>query len=315
MSSIFTKKGRASWRLYSRVTGNKPLSDIRKAIEDGGDVNEKHTTDGYNSYSVLELAIFRDRGDVIALLAENGAEVNVVNAYTNSRPLAMAAQRNAIESVKALVAAGAKLDAREATGDTALVRAVRHGAYEAVILLLDSGADINIGDNSGNTPLHHAAQMGNANLVNMLLDRGANPRAGNGHLNTPADLATARDFPRIAEAIRMHGGEGPAAPPMPMPPKPVPEWTLTAPDEVARVSDKPAIGYHITEIFNFSSRIYTNISRNLTTGAESQSVLGFAALDDGRAVEAAHEALLGLGGKTADGSVKKRLSAPGGANP
>lgn len=308
MSNPFTKKGRASWRLYSRISEDKPLSEIRKAIEDGADVNEKHSTDGYNSFTLVEIAIYRDRGDVVSLLADKGADIKTENSYSGSTPLAVAAQRNAIGSIKALLDAGADPNHRETHGDTALVRAVRHGAYETVMMLIDRGADINMGDSAGNTALHHAAQMGNANLVNMLMDRGANPRAGNGHLNTPADLATAKDFPRIAEAIRQHGGEGPAA--APVPPKPAPEWVLTSPDEVARVVDKPAIGYRITEIFNFSARLYTNISRNLNNGAESQSVVGFSALDDGRAVDAAHDALVSLGGKHSDWSREKKKLPP-----
>jgi hypothetical protein len=48
------------------------------------------------------------------------------------------------------------------------------------------------------------------------------------------------------------------------------KWCISMPGEVAHVIEKNALGYRITETFNFQTRVYTQIARNIETNAESQ---------------------------------------------
>jgi hypothetical protein len=57
-----------------------------------------------------------------------------------------------------------------------------------------------------------------------------------------------------------------------------PRWVPLGKDEIARVSLQPAIGYKITEIFNFAAKNYKSITQNLGTRVETQVNKSFAEL-------------------------------------
>ena len=65
-------------------------------------------------------------------------------------------EKDAIESMKLLVAAGADLKAAEAQGRTALHGAAQWGLTDVVKYLQSQGADINGADRRGMTPLDYA---------------------------------------------------------------------------------------------------------------------------------------------------------------
>jgi hypothetical protein len=80
--------------------------------------------------------------------------------------------------VRALIAAGAPLDHVNNLGWTALIEAIilgdggpRH--VETVRALVQAGADVNLADRSGATPLAHARQRGYAAMVEILRNAGA----------------------------------------------------------------------------------------------------------------------------------------------
>jgi hypothetical protein len=145
-----------------------------------------------------------------------------------------------------------------------------------------------------------AAQWGRGDIVKMLLDKGADPKAADNRMNTPADMARSSYY-RVADLINEWEKklDRKKAPPAPEPVKSatVVGWRLTAKDEVSNVAEKPEIGYRLTEIFNFGSGIYTRIARNMSTGAESQSLRFFDEFADRTSIERAKLALTRLGGE------------------
>ena len=72
-----------------------------------------------------------------------GADPNAVfNCGVWTRPLGMAARQDNAEAVRALIAAGAKVNVQDEEGDTALHDAARHARSDRTIqALLDGGAD------------------------------------------------------------------------------------------------------------------------------------------------------------------------------
>ena len=72
----------------------------------------------------------------------------------------------------------------------------------AVKALLDAGAGINAADRAGNTPLHSAAQSGNVAMIQLFADRGAKLDTKNAAGFTPLDLAMGKGAPP-------GGGRGP----------------------------------------------------------------------------------------------------------
>ncbi|MEZ0261421.1 MAG: ankyrin repeat domain-containing protein [Alphaproteobacteria bacterium] len=298
--SIFVKQDRLNQRLGNRIRYHYPIEDIKKALDAGADAKGT-AKDSYTERRMISWAAEDGRAEVIRLLVERGADPNSGEGgrYT---PLMRVVTNGSSEAAKALLELGAKPEIKNYDGETPLLIAAKNGQGDIVRALVEHGADINARNAAGETALHLVAAKGHANLVKYLMDKGADITAANINMNTPADVAE-KDFPRIADMIKGVT----AAPSVPAVPS---DWSLTEPDEVARVKDKTLIGYRVTEIFNFSARLYTQIARNLETRAESQSVKGFTELGDGAAVEAAHAALVKLGGKvnTID---KVKLPGPG----
>lgn len=186
---------------------------IEALVAHGADVNARERVLGETA---LMWAAAENHGEAIRSLAGAGADVNARSSrltFPRSEwgdgksgrftvlprggwtPLMYAARQDARDSVRALVAAHADLDATDPDGTTALTVAVINAHYEAAALLLDAGADPNVGDSTGMTPLYAAVDMHTLDetpgrpapkppetidslaMVERLLARGANPNA------------------------------------------------------------------------------------------------------------------------------------------
>lgn len=218
-----------------------------------------------------------------------------------------AVNANFTEAIPLLLKRGCPVDARGPYGYTPLRIAATRGRNAAAELLLKNGADINAKDETGWTPLHGAAYVGKMDMIAFLLERGADITARDNHLNTAADIA-AKQYPLIPEYLwEKMGVNTPAAAPLPED-----GWHLTGEDEIAHVSSKPAVGYRITEMFNFNAQIYTRIAENTRTQAESNSVKTLDDLHGSPLLEQAYEAFRARGGRvdlyTLD---KPKLPPPG----
>lgn len=210
--------------------------------------------------------------DKMRALIDAGASVHDVtkNGSKHYTPLYACAYRGFGEGVDLLLAKGAQIGpARESDGHTALMEAARDGAYGVVEKLIAAGADIHAAHtDDGKTALHQAAGAGRGDVVKLLMRHGAKLDAQDSRMNTAADLAD-KDHPRLADYLRV------LMTPKPSETKRPDGWHLTASDEIARIEDKPAISYRITEIFNFGAGVYNRIARNLATDHESQSMRMF----------------------------------------
>jgi len=169
--------------------------------------------DRFHGESALIWAAAENHGDAVRVLAEHGADVDGRSALLTLEPrqrragqsvlplgswtpLMYAARENALAAGEALVASGARLDAVDPDGATALVIAIINAHYEFAELLLRAGADPNVVDNeAGMGPLYAAVDMhrlavghgrGNpvpvglldaVDAVQLLLEHGADPNA------------------------------------------------------------------------------------------------------------------------------------------
>jgi ankyrin repeat protein len=106
-------------------------------------------------------------------------------------PLMWAARRGAVEAMKALIDAGARVDARDSRNEwTALQHAIHTRHAAAALLLLDRGADPNGRSAAGRlTPLLMAADDRDATVVAALLNHGADPRMAGEYGDTPLTRA------------------------------------------------------------------------------------------------------------------------------
>jgi uncharacterized protein len=74
-------------------------------------------------------------------------------------------------------------------GTRALMVAASHGNRDTVRALLDAGADVNAKDFTGWTALHAAAFKGDPEIVNLLLEHGAIPGKAHWYIRSPLGIA------------------------------------------------------------------------------------------------------------------------------
>jgi ankyrin repeat protein len=140
------------------------------------DVNMPSGTDG-NKDRPLHRAVWNGRTNLIQLLIDHGADVNVTN-WLGDTPLDFAAQQNDTNAAKLLLAAKASVDARDNSGDTALLEAADRGNTTMVSLLLDSGATVDATNGNHTTPLLQAVVRKRTDAIRLLLEHKADPNRG-----------------------------------------------------------------------------------------------------------------------------------------
>lgn len=91
-------------------------------------------------------------------------------------PLGWCASRGAVDLMKVLLGAGARVDRIDRSKMTPLARSALFGHAEAARTLIEAGADPNqVSKNlHGRTAMDHAASQGRPKIVRLLLDHGAN---------------------------------------------------------------------------------------------------------------------------------------------
>ena len=112
------------------------------------------------------------KGDNLATvrkLIADRAEVNVRLVADGSSALLWAAYHSNVDMTKALVAAGAEVDAANRYGVTPLLQASRNGDAEVLRVLRDAGANATRWHAEGVTPLMAAARTGQVDAVQLLL--------------------------------------------------------------------------------------------------------------------------------------------------
>jgi ankyrin repeat protein len=124
-------------------------------------------------------------------------------AYELNRALINAAIKGETEAVRRLAEEGARLDALDQGGGTALARAAENNHIDTVLLLLDLGADPRrAGNEISGPPLVAAARRGHGAIVDLLLER-----TSPGKDELTSALANAKMDASIVTAL-LHAGAG-----------------------------------------------------------------------------------------------------------
>lgn len=139
---------------------------IQKKLHDGFDVN---TVDS-GGRSILQEAVIQKNHDLIKLLLEHGADVNL-QCERNWTALHFAAQNYDLVASKLLIQNGANVNAQDDYGNSVISKAVfncRNNGGELIKLLLENGADINVRNQSGISALDLAKTISNYNVIQYL---------------------------------------------------------------------------------------------------------------------------------------------------
>ncbi|MGE0042481.1 MAG: ankyrin repeat domain-containing protein [Vicinamibacterales bacterium] len=156
---------------------------------------------------LADAAMARDYDTVAALLA-SGADVNAAQG-DGTTALHWAAYHGDAAIVRTLLAAGARVTARTRIGDMSpLYMAARRGSAPAISALLDAGADAREANTNGTTVLMVAAGAGDPEAVRVLVDHGAEVNAvefTNGQ--TALMFAAARGSVDAIQMLLEHGAD------------------------------------------------------------------------------------------------------------
>ncbi len=186
-----------------------------------------HVTDG-RGVSVILMATYYRKKDVVAALLESGVELDIfeasatgatdrvrtltkmdtslVNAYSGDgfMPLGLAIFFGHRDTAEALLDAGANVNAasRETMKVTPLASAVAANQIELARLLIARGANVNAKAASDFTPLHEAAARGDIEFAKLLMDHGADVHAKSADGKTPLSFAEEHNRTEMVEFLR-----------------------------------------------------------------------------------------------------------------
>ncbi len=146
-----------------------------------------------------------DGTEMVKLLLKHKAPLELKDSLEQQTPLCVAAALGRLGSVRALLEAGAELEARNDKGRTPLILAAVGGHLDVVHLLLDKGAAIDARETNQATALHAAAQLGRTEVAAALLARGAAVDLLDSQKKTPLHLAAFLDRAEIADLLLANG--------------------------------------------------------------------------------------------------------------
>ena len=182
--------------MFAAVNGHTEIVEILERAE-----SQTKSTAYVDINAELVEAVYSGNTARVEQLLRQGAEVNVEqkNGWT---VLMSAAHGGHAETVQLLIDAGADM---AKYGDTALMLALRD--TETTKALLAAGADVNAKHEDGFTPLLLAARGGQAETVKLLIKAGAdvNAEIENGFTVTVVEMAEMSGHPEIVEILEQAG--------------------------------------------------------------------------------------------------------------
>ena len=190
----------AEWAPLVRAPYSSGIEMIKLLIARGADVDA-------GPWTALHSAVDEGRRDIIELLIQNGADINIKNEESMT-PLDLAFFLNRKDIAELLLAKSTHFGSKNDRGLTALHNAAVEDYQDLAKLLLSNGAKVDERDNNYEfTALHYTARFGNIKVAEVLIAHGADIRAKDKWDYEPIHWAAYHDRPEIIELLIAHGAD------------------------------------------------------------------------------------------------------------
>lgn len=193
--------------LYKAINAGKK-EEVAKRIKDGAKLN---ITEYY--VNPMLRAIFNDDIDIMQLLLDAGADINLATEPNRITPMHSACRYNRPEHnelIKILLQKGADINAKTTLGSTPFHYLCDNLHYDNITnetLLIEKGADINAIDEFGMTPLLMAVYNQDIAIVDLLLSKNCNVNCVDIYGETPLSLARNKRNQFIANKLIQAGAK------------------------------------------------------------------------------------------------------------
>lgn len=153
--------------------------------------------------TALHQAAAKGYFEVVAILVQRGANLNLRAGEGLDTPLHLAAKAADQDSVSYMVRYGGNANIRNGKGDTVLISAMSHPktTVELVSFLLKNGADATLVNDAGDSALHVAASSGHAETIKQLIRGGADANLKNALGYTPLYVAALHGHLNTVKAL------------------------------------------------------------------------------------------------------------------
>lgn len=161
----------------------------------------------YRNSTALHWAAFRGRREVVELLIEHGADVDIHDDAYNGYPWGWAGQKNHMELERYLIGHSRNLDIFQACNFNAGVDVVRRMLdRDPALVHARQGDPPSCGRHCRGTALHEAVDWWKPDVARLLLDRGADINARTEKGATPLAIALERKNDDAIELLKSCGG-------------------------------------------------------------------------------------------------------------
>lgn len=145
--------------------GNYGICEL--LIQKGADVNARRSKTNNKDWTSLMYASYHSKLDIMKLLLENGALIDIRTPSLHSAYL-IAAQYGTPDAVELLINNGAELNCTDSDGDSALICAAKYEQTDNIKLLIEYGVDINIRNKDGKRAIDYAKEKRISDACKML---------------------------------------------------------------------------------------------------------------------------------------------------
>jgi ankyrin repeat protein len=195
-----------SWTPLHYAAQSNHANVVNLLLDSGAEINVRCPD---MLISPLLAAVYDDSLDATKVLLRRGADFELSD-HSKKTPLLAAAEQSHNEMLKLLLQNGANPHVKGMDGKSALHFAIWRGDVSSLEILLDAGVDCNAQDDEGHTPLHRALTDVNQNdmlqKVEYLVEKGADLNAQEKRGWTPLHIAAEQGRPTEVEFL-LKGGQ------------------------------------------------------------------------------------------------------------